>query len=202
MKRILLEFIGGPWDGMNLCNDSPDALEVELATSHFLLSNHGDEGATIMLRSDYAVRPHGADHCRYVVARRTEIGDEVLVRFEACDHESACEQDLPGLLCLIPKQIILQFDGGCLNGMTLDSQSNDLREALLAVAYYSITNHGAIGSSLDEILTVPTPLLPKRLFAVRSTQSASTGTYRIMDRCEGDSTITVRLVHTERVSAT
>ena len=35
MKRILLEFIGGPWDGMNRCNDSPDPFEVELATSHF-----------------------------------------------------------------------------------------------------------------------------------------------------------------------
>ncbi len=41
MKRILLEFIGGPWDGMNLCNDSPDPLEAELAARHYLLSSYG-----------------------------------------------------------------------------------------------------------------------------------------------------------------
>jgi hypothetical protein len=30
-KRLFLEFIRGAWDGMNLCNDSPDPADVGLA---------------------------------------------------------------------------------------------------------------------------------------------------------------------------
>ncbi len=84
--------------------------------------------------------------------------------------------------------------------MTLDSQSPDLHEALLAAAYYSITNHGAIGGAIDEMLIAQTPLSPKKPLAVRSPQSAPTGIYRIVDRCESDFKITVRLVHTEQAT--
>ncbi len=66
MKRILLEFIDGSWDGMNLCNDSPDRIEPILAVRQYLLSNCGREGAAVVLPSDYAVRAHSVDGCRYL----------------------------------------------------------------------------------------------------------------------------------------
>jgi hypothetical protein len=193
MKRILLEFIGGSWDGMNLDNDSPDKIEASLAARQYLLSNCGSKGAAIVLPSDYAVRSHGLDECRYRVTNRTEIGDEVLVRFEVCDHHA--EDGPPSSIAeqSPARQITFQFDGGCLHGMTLDSRSPDLHEALLASAYYAVTRGGMPGSPLCGTLAAWQHLVPKKLAGRTFLQFSPIGMYRVIERCENDATITVRL---------
>ena len=193
MRRILLEFIGGSWDGMNLCNDSPDRIEASLAARQYLLSNCGSEGAAIVLPSDYAVRSHGSDECRYRVTNRTEIGDEVLVRFEVCDHHADDDRGSSITTQSPAKQVVFRFDGGCLHGMTLDSRSPDLHEALLASAYYAVTHGGMLGSPLHGTLAAWQHLVPKKLAGRTFLQFSPIGMYRVVERCENDTTITIRL---------
>jgi hypothetical protein len=191
MKRILLEFIGGPWDGMNLCNDSPDRNEASLAVQCYLRSNNGRKGTLLVLPADYAVRPHDCDQCTYRIAHRTDLGNEVLVRLEVCDPETGDER-VRDSGPLAP-QIIFRFEGGCLHGMTLDSRSPDLHEALLAAAYYTITDGGTIGNSIDGTLVTWSRLLPKKLTKDLSESNVSVGTYRVIGRTADRTAITVTL---------
>ena len=193
MKRILLEFIGGSWDGMNLCNASPDRIEANLAVQQYLLSNCGSEGAMVVLPPDYAVRSHDLDGCRYRVTNRTEVGDEVLVRFEVCDDHAEDEQSSLIAEQSSAKQIIFQFDGGCLHGMTLDSHSVDFHESLLASAYYSVTDGGRLGSPLYGTLAVWQRLAPAKRAGRSFAQFPTISMYHVIERCENDTTITVRL---------
>ena len=112
-----------------------------------------------MLPSDYAVRRHGSDLCTYRVTHRTEIGDEVLVRLEVCDINTADEGASAVPSRGKAQQIVFQFDGGCLHGITLDSYSADLHEALLAMAYFSVTDGGMVGSVVDGIATLELALV-------------------------------------------
>ena len=185
--------IGGSWDGMNLCNDSPDRVEACLAARQYLLSNCGSEGAAIVLPSDYAVRSHGLDECRYRVTNRTEIGDEVLVRFEACDHHAEDDRSSSIAGQSPAKQVVFRFDGGCLHGTTLDSRSPDLHEALLASAYYAVTHGGMPGSPLYGTLAAWQRLVPKKLAGRTFSQFSPIGMYRVIEQCENDTTITIRL---------
>jgi hypothetical protein len=193
MKRILLEFIGGSWDGMNLCNDSPDRIEANLAAQQYLLSNCGSEGAVVVLPSNYAVRSQSAAGDRYRVTNRTEVGDEVLVRFEVCDHRAEDEQSSLITEQSSAKQIIFQFDGGCLQGMTLDSHSPDFHESLLATAYYSVTDGGRLGSRLYGTLAVWQRLAPTKRVGRSLSQFPAISMYHVIERCENETTITVRL---------
>lgn len=143
MRRILLEFIGGAWDGMNLVTDSPDPIEVGLAVYTYCQARNGRVGQTVVMSADYAVRPSGLGGCKYIVTHRTVYGEEVLVRLEACSNGNveAC--------ACTARRVVLHFEGGPWQGQSLDSQSPDTHEALLAAAYYCLTDQGKVGKSCD-----------------------------------------------------
>jgi hypothetical protein len=94
MKSIVLEFIGGYWDGKSLRSDSRDREEMFLATGCYEMCHHGSIGAECVGLSDGAVafaRSHGweaardavlsGDH-RYLVSQRRETETEIVVTFK------------------------------------------------------------------------------------------------------------------------
>lgn len=84
-RTIILEFIGGSWDGRNLSNDTLDAREMELAVSVYLATRNGTPGRDSVLPKDYATALLGLDSSETDVFRVTdsiEIDHEVLVRLE------------------------------------------------------------------------------------------------------------------------
>ncbi len=104
--------------------------------------------------SDYAVRNRGFAGCKYVVTHCMELAGEVLVRLESCWSEPA-----EPCVCTA-KRTVLEFRGGHLHGRSLDSQSADTNEALLAVAYYCITDKGTVGQKISarrRMLLLPEP---------------------------------------------
>jgi len=98
MKPIILEFVGGPWDGKTLRTDSADQEEVWLAAGCYEMCHHGAIGGECVgLSGDAAMfaQRHGweaakqrnwhRDH-RYLVAERrereTETETEIVVTFK------------------------------------------------------------------------------------------------------------------------
>ena len=92
MKPIILEFVGGYWDGKTLRTDSTDSEEALLAAACFETSHHGAIGGQCTGLSDDAVnyaRIHGwttpgegglqGGH-RYLVTERRETESEMLVK--------------------------------------------------------------------------------------------------------------------------
>jgi hypothetical protein len=145
MTRIILEFIDGLWDGMNLCNDSPDLVEVRLALHVYSVTGNANIGQTVIMPSDYAIGKGEGGDSTYVVTNCTEMDDEVLVRLECDCTKIAAPHTQPG------EHLVLHFEGGYLHGHCLHSQSPDINEALLALAYYHITNHGTVGETFNGI---------------------------------------------------
>jgi hypothetical protein len=182
--RIFLEFVGGAWDGMNLCNDSHDPAEVGLALLTFTKTHDAEIGSTVVMPADYAVRDSGADGYKYVVTNRTVLGNEILARLECCQTEVSEPNT-----CMA-KRIVLQFEGGHLHGRCFDSQSPDTNVALLAVAYYCFTDQGTVGHGLAGLPA--TPLLRER----RTPGDA--GEYRVAHRIEDAEQVVVRFKHQER----
>jgi hypothetical protein len=45
MKFTIIEFIGGAWDGMNLCDGSPDPIEAALACHVLKATDDGTKGS-------------------------------------------------------------------------------------------------------------------------------------------------------------
>jgi hypothetical protein len=184
MRRILLEFIGGSWDGMNLCNDSPDPVEVGLALHTYCQAGNGHVGQTAVMPADYAVRPGGVGGCKYVVTDRTELGDEVLIRLEVCwsERRKPC-------VCMA-KRLVLQFEGGGWHGRSLDSQSADTHEALLAVAYYCVTDQGTVGKACDWRPTAA--WLQRDATGPAGTDIGRDCHYRVTQRIEDEERVLVR----------
>jgi hypothetical protein len=151
MRRIILEFIGGAWDGMNLANDSPDRIEVELAVRTYCGTRNGEVGQKATMPSNYTVQRGASAGCEYVVEERTVVGDEVLVRMTCTCDKPTGDEPTPAL------QVVLEFDGGYLDGRRFDSQSDDVYEALLAVAYYHLTDQGTVGSAFDDVPVIARP---------------------------------------------
>ena len=92
MKPIVLEFVGGYWEGKSLSTDSADQEEALLAAACYQMSHHGAIGGECAALSDDAVtfaRIHGwprsregtlrGNH-RYLVAERRETEGEIIVR--------------------------------------------------------------------------------------------------------------------------
>lgn len=181
MKRIYLEFIGGSWDGMNLCNDSPDTIEVGLTQLTYATTQNAAIGKTVVMPSDYAVRNTGRRGHEYTVTHCTAMDDEILVRLE-------CRGDDPTSRCVrAAKRIILEFEGGYLDGHRLDSQSSNTNEALLAVAYYCVTEEGTIGKKFNGMPA--TPLLARRS---RAREFARHSEYGVTQRLEDWERVVVR----------
>jgi hypothetical protein len=94
MKPIVLEFVGGYWNGKTLRTDSPDREEQFLASGCYEMSHHGAIGGQCVGLSDAAVnfarghdwkapneaRLHG-DH-RYLVTEFRETETELTVKFK------------------------------------------------------------------------------------------------------------------------
>jgi hypothetical protein len=172
MKYTIFEFIGGAWDGMNLCNCSPDPIEVALADHVLKATDHGKKGKGIVMPREYAVRTGG---CRYVVTLRTDVNKESLVRLE-------CQQDdCPEIVAGENRTIILQFQGGCLDGHMLRSDVDNVEEALLATSHYFITDQGAISRTLQFPHTV----------CRRCRTKTQCGEYRVVKRNEDERSIEV-----------
>ena len=94
MKPIVLEFVGGYWDGKTLRTDSPEQEEEFLAAGCYEMSHHGAIGQECVGLSEDAVtfaRKHDweaakeaslcGDH-RYLVAERRETETEIVVTFK------------------------------------------------------------------------------------------------------------------------
>ena len=197
MRRILLEFIGGSWDGMNLCNDSPDPVEAGLTLHTYSMIRNRGVGHTVVMPSDYSVKQTDCSGSEYVVTNRTVIvGNEVLVRLESCCSEATAP------CAHLSKRLLLQFDGGYLHGRSLDGHSPDTDEALLAVAYYLITDQGKAGEVLDGMPA-------KLLFSEHATDPERVGfrkgwEYRVTQRTEDKERVLVRFEYrakSERRSA-
>ena len=147
---IILEFIDGCWDGMNLCNDSPDPVEVKFMQACYADTENGTIGRKTVVSSEYATRRGTKPGNQYVVTNRAEHDGEILVRLELC-----CENQRADCSCQY-KRILMKFEGGHLSGLRLDSASSDLDEALLATSYFCLTEHGNVGTTMGSGL----PLLP------------------------------------------
>jgi hypothetical protein len=91
VKRIILQFVGGYWDGKSLSSDSADQEEALLATACYEMSHRGAIGQECVGLSDDAVtfaRIHGwaaakegtlyGTH-RYLVTERRETEREIVV---------------------------------------------------------------------------------------------------------------------------
>jgi len=182
MRLTILEFIGGAWDGMNLCTDSPDTVEVGLAVHVLKATGGGRQGMAVRMPLEYA-RARGG--CHYRVADRTEAGSQFLVRLECCG-----DGDAEGL-APHSKSIALQFVGGCLDGCTLQSDVSALEEALLATALYCLTDRGAISNDLQVMPALCRWFQCKLPCARRSVK------YRVVKRVEDEQSITVFFEHPE-----
>lgn len=91
MKRIVLRFVGGDWDGRSIRSDSPEQEEVFLATGYYEMSHHGLVGSECVGLSDDAVafaKHHGWDAAknlnaagehRYRVCERRETETAIIV---------------------------------------------------------------------------------------------------------------------------
>jgi len=94
MKPIVLEFVGGYWDGKTLRTDSRDDEEQLMAAACYEMSHHGAIGGECVELSYDAVgfcRRHGwaateeaslcVDH-RYLVTERRETETEIVITFK------------------------------------------------------------------------------------------------------------------------
>jgi hypothetical protein len=193
MPHVILEFIGGAWDGMNLSNQSADAIEVKLALQTYEITVEGSQGKAVVMPADYALRKTGIRGYEYVVRHRIEIGDEVLVRLECLAADLPETTNISG-----PQEektaIMLQFEGGHLGGRLLSTASPEVCQALLAAAYYWITGEGTVGNGFDGMPIVWDqswkPTLEKDRPAFRRDHE-----YRVIERTESQGRILVRLAY-------
>jgi hypothetical protein len=186
MKPFILEFIGGCWDGMNLCSESPDPVEVKLAKACYAETWSGTFGKITVVPSEYATQRGSQPGNRYVVTNRVDHDGEVLVRLELC-----CEEQMVDCPCHA-KRIHLEFEGGHLDGLRLDSGSPNLEEALLATSYFCLTEHGKVDATLGDGL----PLLP-HMSTRQEIRPRSGDRYSVVGREEGKNQIAVRLRYQE-----
>ena len=91
MKPIVLNFLGGDWDGRSMRSDSPDQEEAFLAAGCYEMSHHGMVGSECVGLSDDAAafaQNHGWDAAKgvskgdghhYRVCERRETETEIIV---------------------------------------------------------------------------------------------------------------------------
>ena len=180
MRYMILEFSGGAWDGMNLCNCSDDPIEAGLARHVAKMTGNCKSGHIVALPHEYAVRCGGSV---YRITAHALIGDESLVRLECCDE--ACVDGQPGP----PRTLVLQFSGGALDGRTLRSDSADIHEALLATACLCLS------AADEEAQTVKILPAAWRRLAGAASDFSGVAEYRVTARIHDQSSITVALVH-------
>ena len=185
VKRTILEFIGGCWDGMNLCTFSADEVESELAVRTCLKTGDGMVGREVVMPGGYAVRCPGQGR-KYLVVHRVEALDEVLVRLECFEPPQASPPE-PSVT-----PVTLQFAGGPLDEVKLDSRSLDDDEVLATMAYYLLTNGGTLGARCPS--TRGSPLLRRdRAHRPPLVRPVGDHEYCVVRRTEQDQCIAVEL---------
>lgn len=92
--HVLLEFVGGYWDGKFLDNESDDGTEVELANGYYRMTDGGTVGKGLGQLSPEAIEfaevrgwqveeeAGFGKHHAYHVVERLEEDDEILVLFQ------------------------------------------------------------------------------------------------------------------------
>jgi hypothetical protein len=191
VKRIILEFIGGSWDGMNLCTFSADGLEAGLAIGTCAKTGDGTPGREVVMPADYAVYYPGRGR-KYVVVHRVEVRGEVLVRLQCFQETQVVPPPEPATV-----PVTLQFAGGPLDQVTLDSRSPDCDEVLAVVACFLLTDGGTIGAHCPSTMG-SLVLRRKRLHGAPSTRPALDHEYRVVRRTEHDECIAVELRYSRR----
>ncbi len=186
VKRIILEFIGGAWDGMNLCTFSADGVEASLAIRTCAKTGDGVPGREVVMPADYAVHYPGRGR-KYVVVHRIEVLGETLVRLECFQEAQAVPPPEPATV-----PVTLQFAGGPLDRVTLDSRSPDCDEVLAAVACFLLTDGGTIGARCPATMGAPVlrRMHPRR---APSARPVSDHEYRVVRRTEHHECIAVEL---------
>jgi hypothetical protein len=166
---------------MNLDSGSQDAAERDLALLTYVRTHSATIGKSVVMPSDYAVHKGDALSYSYVVAHCAEVGEETLVRMECCRDESS-----ESCACMA-KRIVFEFHGGYLHGRRLDNRSANVNEALLALAYYCVTEQGAIGKRIGGM-----PVM-RLLSKANANHFASRSVYSVTSRLEDDEQVLVRV---------
>ena len=184
-EQIILEFIGGCWDGMNLATESPDPVETRLARSVYASTDNGSKGRKARMPAGYAAGKRAVCGHEYEVTDRTEIDDEVLVRLQCCAGQDAdqclfLDDEVP-----VGKRIVFTFNGGHLDGETLESRSSDLDEAWLAIAYYCVMS---LGMSVE----APWAAAASRHHRIEAAGIGKDHEYHIVERIEDDENVFIR----------
>lgn len=186
VKRTILEFIGGCWDGMNLCTFSADEVEAELAIRTCVKTGDGMVGREVVMPGGYAVRCPGQGR-KYLVVYRVEALDEVLVRLECFERPQASPPPEPSVT-----PVTLQFAGGPMDEVKLDSRSPNGDEVLAAMAYYLLTDAGSVGARCPS--TMGSPLLRRdRAHRPPFVRPVRDHEYCVVRRTERDKCIAVEL---------
>ena len=194
VKRIILEFIGGSWDGMNLCTFSADGVEAALAIRTCAKTGEGTPGREVVMPTDYAVHYPGRGR-KYVVMHRVDVLDEVLVRLECFQEARVTPPPEPATV-----PVTLHFAGGPFDQVTLDSRSPDCDEVLAALACFLLTDGGTIGALCPATMGAPV-LRRKRLHPAPSTGPVSDHEYRVVRRAEHDERIAVEIHYLPHITS-
>jgi hypothetical protein len=141
--------------------------------------------------ADYAVRYPGRGR-KYVVVRRVEVRNEVLVRLQCFQETQVVEPPAPATV-----PVTLQFAGGPLDQVTLDSRSPDCDEVLVAMACFLLTEGGTIGACCPYTMGVPV-LRRKSSRVAPSTRPVADYEYRVVRRTEHAECIAVELEYLPR----
>jgi hypothetical protein len=144
MCRVTLEFIGGFWDGANLCAYSPDTVQSQLAMQTYTHTGDGAMGQEVVMPCRYGLG-QGAKGNRYIVTNHTEMEGEILVRLQCYSHQDVEHCAFPDHPASLVRRILLRFQGGCLDGVTLDSHSADYQESFACLACYVTTDQATLG---------------------------------------------------------
>ena len=94
--RVLIEFIGGCWDGKNLDSQSADEVERTYVTGIYAMTHHGEVGRAFRgfsmdsldqsrkkgLSMEKFIDAGASANHRYTVTDRIERDNEILIRLE------------------------------------------------------------------------------------------------------------------------
>jgi hypothetical protein len=178
MKPTILEFVGGAWDGRKLSAASPDSVEATLAAYALRMTDNGRRDQAVNMPGEHAP---GFSGSTYVVTDRTVGNREVVVRLVHHDNGDADVIEMP---C---QTIRFHFVGGCLDGIVLASDAENIDEAMLVASYYCLTHSG----QLSTLVKVPRHLC--RRICPTAAPDGATAHYRVAVRKELEGEVTVTL---------
>jgi hypothetical protein len=195
VERIILEFIGGSWDGMNLHSPSDDPVEAALAERIYLGACRNGKGRQVVMPANYATQRGGRPGLRYFVTGQTKSQEEILVRLE-CFGGPERRVRQAGEDCSV-EHVVLQFRGGPLAGEFFHSRSSDYRVSLAVLGCFLATERGQMGKTCQG-----SPFAQLRVYdgreAVHLNGRGGWGKYEVTDRQVIQDCVLVELSHVEQ----